>query len=128
MIQGLTYTQKAALSKVITLVGANPTYVNLYYQGVIAASEFETYNAKKLYLAWEFKVSLVPTLVAVIANLDFYNEANALSFYLNNACTDGTADTNISSSFIETRNIYFSRIVTHTYTYILFNGIKVTWP
>lgn len=95
----------------------------LYYQGVIAGTEFLTYAATKLYLCL-FLFSSPSNGGAVQTAL--YNEANAVSSTTSDiiAYWNGAAAVYYSNtSFLY--NNYFSRIVSG-YTYILFNGFRIT--
>jgi hypothetical protein len=112
-----------------TLVGANPVYTDLYFQAEVAASEFLTYNAKKLYFAYEFKGYAHNPLNS--GYIEFYNAANVVNYVIMNA--PPFYDTSVPAvrfylGNCEVQNIFFSRLVCGTYSTIVFNGIKVTWP
>lgn len=130
MTQGLTTDQKRLFAYVVALVGATPTYVNLYYQGLIAGSEFLTYNAKKLYIAFEFKASNEGVQQGFHAMISFYDPANAVNFHINDnsLCALAGPAFYYAHNYSSVNNIFFSRIVAQLYTEIVFNGIKVTWP
>lgn len=112
-----------------TLVGANPTYVNLFYQGLSGGSEFLTYDAKKLYIAFEFKISTSSPVCAGISVVTFYDQNNVINFYeIDNTILWNGAANQYQGISINVKNLFFSRIVAAVYTNIIFNGIKVTWP
>jgi hypothetical protein len=115
------------------LVGVQ-TITPLYYHGVIAGSEFLTYDVKKLYLALELCFSYGSGVAFTASGLiTFYNEANAISGYLQNDAPvwDTTAAAiKYTINAAKENNCYFSRItaVATTYAYIKFNGYKITIP
>lgn len=113
-----------------SLVGVGPTYENLYYCGGSAGSEFLTYNAKKLYLAYSLEVWGFANNTSR-PGLTIYNPANAALGQMGNAneAWDVTAAAlNFQMNNILTKNIIFSRIALSNCTALCFNGIKVTWP
>jgi hypothetical protein len=129
-IKGLTPGQQILLDYVKTLVGANPTYINLFYQGGIIGSEFLTYSAKKLYMAFEFEGSQLPAVEVNSGFIHFYDQADALFFILVNEDLELTAAdvANYNINNVKTKNIYFSRLNYATYHQMKFIGIKITWP
>jgi hypothetical protein len=114
--------------KVASLLVGVQTWTPLYYQGVSAATEFLTYDAKKLYLALDIS-SHVYTLNIAINILVLYNEANAISLQGTNLApvwdTAAVLMKSANNDVLE-RNVYFSRLTAATY--IRFNGYKVTIP
>ena len=106
------------------------TCTSIFYQGVLAASEFTVYNAAKLYIALEFESSSGSGPIATMNFVAFYNIANAVcSMILNNIVVwDGTAAAfRFCENYIQIKNIYFSRITTSVGNqYIKFNGFRLT--
>ena len=127
----LTYEQRTLFAAVRALVGANPTYIDLYFQGVIAAHEILTYDAKKLYIAFEFTAVYHTANSGTFEQLVTYNQANAVNMYFNASApfwnTTG-ASPNLYTRSDLWHNFWFSRVVVGNYDYFKMNGIKVTWP
>lgn len=127
----LTYEQKTLFASVRALVGANPTYTDLYYNGVAAGSEFLTYNAKKLYICFGFWANMIAAAWSAAPYVEVYNEANVLSSVLVNVSAlfqTTAAQVYYSNNCIDKTNFYFGRILHNQIVYFKFNGIKVTWP
>jgi hypothetical protein len=125
--QGATPEQINLWDKVVSLLVGVQTITPIYYAGSSVASEFVTYDAKKLYLALEFKTGQY-TLSSPLT-WQTYDEANAISMsYVNtNMAWDTTgAVMKYVTNFTCVKNIYFSRIV--ALQYIVFNGYKITIP
>lgn len=121
-----------AWSRFKSLWGVGFTVVPLYRQGMIAGSEFLTYT-KKLYFALEMGISqLAPQGTSATPCVTLYNESNVASFIMNNGsiCYDSAGvEFDILPNTYFLHNVYFSRIVvTNTYSHLVFNGYKVTWP
>jgi hypothetical protein len=100
----------------------------VYYQGLIAGTEFLTYVVTKLYICYsiEFDSANVTNAQPFIT---FFDETNTNSYFLNNSApywdASGTAvkhDDNVVIS----KNLYFSRITTTLYTSMVFIGYRVT--
>lgn len=101
----------------------------LFYIGAIAGSEFLTYAATKLYICFKFEVNGGLFGSAVGAFITFFNEANALNYYLglNMPVYDTVAAAHLySASNALYTNGYFSRITTVQYSHIIFNGYRIT--
>lgn len=117
----LTFGERASLSQ-------------LFYQGVIAGSDFLTFRDRRIYVAYElsFNNGTVSTAAGVCT---LFNEANAVSFSVCNTARgvywDVTAAAVVNSNLsnnLTMRNVYFSRFVSHvTITYMVFNGFRVTF-
>jgi len=109
---------------------ANRRIINvepLYYNGVIAGTEFLTYAATKLYLT----LSLVfPGGVgALFGYIQTYNEANAASHvYTNSTLTYNTTTPILVyiNNILKISNIYFSRFTNANHTYMTFIGYRIT--
>lgn len=99
----------------------------IYYQGVIAGSEFLTYNAGKLYIALD--LSFNGYGIANTGVVTLYNMADAVCLQLNNlnmAWDTTAALMKFTINTIQTQNLYFSRIITTTYSHLKFNGYRLT--
>lgn len=108
------------------LIGWN-TIIPIFYQGVIAASEFTVYNAAKLYIALEITALDVST--PILGYIELYNIANAINGHIGNSSIywDVTAAAaKYANSSVTEKNIYFSRIVAAAYTNMKFNGYRLT--
>lgn len=104
------------------------TITPLFYQGVIAGSEFLTYNVNKLYLCLGLQTSCLTGALASNAYIYIYNEANALSFHTQNggAAWDATAAAfKYYSNDAQIRNLYFSRILGAGQVYMKFSGYRI---
>lgn len=101
----------------------------LYYQGVIAGSEFLTYAATKLYLCLNSYFSFSTGVEATNpGSIGFYNELNALSLFGINCSpflNTVPAIRHDNNSFY-VKNIYFSRFLNVTLTYVMFTGYRIT--
>ena len=134
MILGLTQEQKRLEVYVAGLVGANPTYVDLFFQGYVIGTEFLTYDPKKLYIAFEIELSMEEDYDTGRLQVILYNQANVMSFQLRNDFIYWNgAQARYFGNNISSNNIYFSRLAVPpglmlNYSHLKFNGIKVTWP
>jgi hypothetical protein len=104
--------------------------VHVHYMGGSAGSEFLTYAATKMYLAFRFNAGYsVTTMVANKAFVTFYNDADAIQFYGQNG--HGAWDTTAAAfrynaNNYEINTIDFSRVAFTGYNYIMFDGYRVT--
>jgi hypothetical protein len=101
----------------------------IFYNDVIAASEFLTYAATKLYIALELEfVSVGVNLGQAYITLN--NQNNALEYYMNNNSVywDATAAAfKCYGNNVSTKNIYFSRIaVAANYYQMKIVGYRIT--
>lgn len=105
------------------------TITPLYYEGAIAGSEFLTYNAGKLYIALDCKITATTIISGGSAFVALYNMANALSIVLYNIFpywNTTAVDAWYEHNQIESKNFWFSRIVDGgIYNRILFNGYRL---
>jgi hypothetical protein len=122
-LQDSTPEQRIVWEKVQALIGWH-TITRLFYMGVSAGSEFLTYDANKLYIAFDIS-SAMYTLTTAANVIELYNEANALSYKASNISVgwDGVA-VKYSNNEVLIRNVYFSRLTAGSY--IRFNGYKLT--
>lgn len=105
------------------------TLTPLYYQGVIAGSEFLTYDVNKLYICLDFKAARPPALLADLASITVYKIGNIVShtFEWNQPAWDVTAaGMRYINNDIVRHNFYFVRIVAAQYETMMFNGYKLT--
>lgn len=104
------------------------TIVPLFYQGVIAGSEFLTYAADKLYLCLSCEFSHNLAEGANPFRVTFYNEGDAAFFYYNQdfLTHDGMTPTTYYGWNYNMQNLYFSRITVGVYTHVKFIGYRIT--
>jgi hypothetical protein len=103
--------------------------VPLFYEGVIAGSEFLTYAATKLYLCLEFSASYTSTAGVAPAYINFYNELNAAfnAIHKNSVLWNATGATiNYCPVQADKENFYFARFLNGVYIYMKFNGYRLT--
>jgi hypothetical protein len=100
----------------------------LFYDGLIAGSEFLSYAATKMYLCFQMKFSVLQAniLGGVIGSIVMYDETDSIDFTLSNASGFFNATERIFINPICTINDDFSRIVSSNYTYMKFIGYRVT--
>ena len=101
----------------------------LFYQGVIAGTEFLTYAATKLYipLSLKFNGGVQFSDTACFANL--YNESNAISFIISNQNNWWQTNLNVNRyncNDAKEENLYFSRFDVSVLTYVIFDGYRIT--
>lgn len=107
------------------------TITPLFHQGNLAGSEFEIFNANKLYVAIELGFNRnggMPVTGALAdASVRVYNHANALvQRWFNLPLAFDTADANYAiPNDIEKVNQFFGRVVSDVYTQIKFNGYRL---
>ena len=108
----------------------NPSVITpLVYMGAIAASEFETYAANKLYFALEMKYDIGSAGSATVCTMNFYDAGNNLVFTGSNGAAywnSTAAAERIKPNLVQLQTIYFSRIVTAVYNVMFFNGYRLT--
>jgi hypothetical protein len=118
------FDNKSAVNKSIINVES------LYYQGDIAATEFLTYAATKLYICYNLQLGFnTGSANTVPASFVLYNEANVNSLLqLNNAPVWDTtaAALKYNNNNVFNENLYFSRIVVNQFIFIRFNGYRIT--
>jgi hypothetical protein len=101
------------------------TITPIYYQGVVAGSEFLTYAATKLYIALEMEFGYFAQ-AASQGIVNFYNEVDAIDFIASNSAGfwDGAAVA-YAGNLLVLKNHYFSRIVTVRYLNMKFSGYRL---
>lgn len=104
------------------------TYVPIFFAGNIAGSEFETYNAKKLYFALRLGFDYVGDLAGA-GSTQLMDETNT-TFKL---CADITPWWNgVAARYFHneynTTSVYFSRLAFGNYTRMIFSGYRLQLP
>jgi hypothetical protein len=113
-----------------TLLVGVQTITPIVFVGASAGSEFETYSAKKVYMALEFQSGQAAQATGV-PYMTFYNMANAAILIGTNISQswDATAVAmKYGGNTFKLTNFWFSRIVFATYGSLIFNGYKITIP
>lgn len=112
--------------------GANRRVANvepIFFQGAIAGTEFLTYVNTKLYLCYKFKVGMIISSALASPVITFYDAGDTANFVAANDAivwnATGAAERYIGN-LMSIENFYFSRFATAGYTYIIFNGYRVT--
>jgi hypothetical protein len=126
--QGATPEQYNLWDKVIPLLVGVQTITPLFFIGAVAASEFLTYDVKKLYIALELSSGQY-TLAAAVNIIALFNEANVQSYTTCNlvpAWDTTAALMKYANNEILLKNVYFSRLTCGQY--IRFNGYRITIP
>lgn len=100
----------------------------LYYDGLIAGSEFETYAATKMYLCFEFGCGVLAANIsgAVTAYVSIFDETNTITYSLNELAVAFSAAAIYVINNFHKENFLFSRLVTANYTYMKFLGYRIT--
>lgn len=114
-----------------TLLVGVQTITPLYYVGTMAASEFVIYNAKKVYLLLDGYFSYGGAPITGNPYVILYNMANVNMTLLSisTAYWDTTAAAaRWSPNTIQLKNSWFSCVASSNYTYMKFNGYKITIP
>lgn len=100
----------------------------LYYQGIIAGSEFLVYDVAKIYLCLDITFTTSSGVNTVPANNSFLDENN-LDFYYSNtpSLVDNVGVVNYCYNDATSKNLYFSRFTNaFPYLYVKFNGYRLT--
>lgn len=111
--------------------GANKKIINvepLYYQGVIAGTEFLVYAANKLYIAYSLSIGIT-NLLPLLSYAILYDELNADTYYIGNMAAyfnQVTMQTDIIGNYLELKNNYFSRIGILSVSQFRFIGYRIT--
>jgi hypothetical protein len=130
LIDASSPEQKILWEQIRLLTGENAAVRKLVFAGNIAASEFETYSANKLYLCYSLIIGAVISLSGAAGYITFYKEGNAVSFYYgdNSLMYDaGAAAGRYGHNSFQINNFYFTRIVRQQYTQIVFNGFRIDY-
>lgn len=101
----------------------------LHFIGASAGSEFLTYAATKLYIAYKLGFSYSTTIGAAACIATLYNEANAAMYYCQNndvLYDTGAAAARYSGNTYYEYNLYFSRVVLAVYANLTFTGYRIT--
>lgn len=108
----------------------NAVWNEIFFQGAYAASEFLTYDVKKIYVV-KSVVFGKPTQGTTIQQLSFYNEANAILGGFGDVkpvWNTTAAALNYINGLSEIKDLYFSRILATQIDYIKIIGYKLTLP
>lgn len=102
----------------------------IFFSGASAGSEFLTYAATKLYIAFALEADSVIASGATVPVLQIFSEANAVMFNLSPLMPFWNGTTN-AVNFVpvnaKIENIYFSRVgFSIGSAYLLFNGYRIT--
>jgi len=111
-------------------LGPIVSIIPLYFSGPIAGSEFETYQADKMYLCINSEFSGTINLDVGGYEIEFYNPVNVLTYMTNNnSCQFDAAGAPVTflNGVAKVDNIAFSRLVTYLYTYIKFIGYRIIY-
>jgi len=101
-----------------------------HYQGASGGSEFLVYNANKLYVCFSafFSSGAAPNNVVGIVGI--YDELNAVNMEMQTSdivYDPGAANILFGKQNTHIKNIYFSRLVIAQYTYMVFDGYRITF-
>ncbi len=104
------------------------TITPVYFNGLIAGSEFLTRLATKLYVALEVEFSASAGPGGDGGLITLYDEGDVIVHYLHqNSMAMDIADTPwLTINTVYARNLYFSRIDTVAYETMRFNGYRLT--
>jgi len=106
------------------LVGTQ-TITSLFFEGVVAGSEFLTYSNKKIYIGLSCCFGCDPTLNAAVPAIYFKDESNTTNLIVSKNAITGV---NYSTNYCDIINVYFAALAAFAYTYIKFIGYKITIP
>ena len=107
-------------------VGFDLTITPLFYQGVIAGSEFGIYNANKLYLLNRLSASAPGG--GAVGYIYLYDETNTLFRVFANNCAYWNGTTlapNYSYNDLIHKDMYFARVTQSGYSSITFIGYRI---
>lgn len=108
---------------------ANRNIINvepLYYEGVIAGTEFLTYAATKLYVCYSLTLNWFSNSLTDNYCVTFDESNNAISRYSNSSgYFDGIAVQFVTNK-LNISNIFFSRIAVSIFINMNFNGYRIT--
>jgi hypothetical protein len=101
----------------------------LFYEGLIAGSEFVTYALTKLYLTYQIKFNGGIQFSDTPCYSNVYDENNAVVFIISNQIDWWQNNTNVNrynaNDAVE-NNFYFSRLDVSVLTYMKFIGYRIT--
>jgi hypothetical protein len=105
------------------------TITPLFYQGVIAGSEFLTYNVNKVYLCESVNFMGGTSYINTSTYINLYDLTNAL--FVNHSSQSTYWDTvaNVFRTVSESNylyNLYFSRFLSANHGSIIFHGYRIT--
>mgnify|MGYP000994340913 CR=1 FL=1 len=99
----------------------------LFYTGAIAATEFVTYAATKLYICFDISATRSNSTGGTSPRITIYNENDIIVYYLTMAeCYRTASNYNMLQNFQTIKPFYFSRIATNQYQNFKFIGYRIT--
>jgi len=119
---------KLAWQQIRLIIGENASVQQLVFTGLVAGSEFLTYDVNKYYFALQLDFNSSTTGVSQ-GYVSLYNRANAVTSYNgNNSAVWNTtaAAINFLVNDMCLKNVGFSRILASGYAGINFIGFKFT--
>lgn len=129
IIKTATPAQKIIWNMIFLLTGDRATLSQLYYQGALTGTEFNTYRARRIFLAYE--LTLFTGALSVNPNAGtFYDEGNNIDFVTQNNIVywDATAAAaRYVGNDIFLKNIYFSRFTGLGYSALSFKGYRIIY-
>jgi hypothetical protein len=101
----------------------------LFYEGLIAGTEFLVYAITKLYITYQIKFNGGIQFSDTPCYSNVYDENNAVVFMISNQMNWWQNNTNVNrynaNDAVE-NNFYFSRLDVSVLTYMMFNGYRIT--
>jgi len=128
IIKNSTPEEKILWQQVRLILGENCSVRQINYQGPINGTDFITYSATKLFLATRVNFSYSSGTGPAFPQIAFYDQLNALSGAYSYTTTywDATAAAaRYTPSAQDLKNIWFSRIASTVYDYMMFTGYKL---
>lgn len=133
-MKALSPEQRVVINFMYSIIDGGATTITnvvpLYYEGVIAGSEFLTYAANKLYFCFASQFGCNDLSVIQSGIIDVYDENNVLSGrYTEQSILFDTVATvpNYMKNIIKINNYYFGRYIVARYNYMRFTGYRITY-
>jgi hypothetical protein len=130
IIKSATPEQRILWNYVGLLCGERFTLSQVFYQGAIGGSEFNTYRARRLYLALSVNFDPIGNPQVNPNFIEFHGVGDAIEMYPSfdtvvwNATT---AAVNFKCCELYLSNYLFSRVVIQGYTSMRFIGYRITY-
>lgn len=127
ILKAATPSQKILWNHIFLRFGERISVSQYVYIGA-TAGELYTYNANKMYLAYEYEHAGLDSARVSAFSTVFYDQTNTPYFqaFLSSMAWDATAASmRYRHDNYKTENILFSRIVTNTIAYIKFVGYRI---
>jgi hypothetical protein len=120
-----TIGQKLLWKKIIAIFGVPNTITPLHFQGAIAGSEFLTYDANKVYLAFDLGFVDISGDDTTISTITVHGLADAIVYYFyNTQLVYNGATIRYIANNIFVSDVYFYRIETSRFSRMMFNGYR----